>query len=417
MVREEQFAGPRPGAGLVAEWLGWLDKQVNRIEVPVQNLGEADNGVERELKISQLNKVEMRMVNTQLAVVFVEVLQRKISNLHTRAYLIGTLQDQLSGKFRFAGPVTSLGAVKILAEKQKKLIQSGESLQFWTEGVEMSSMAKNVAFKLHALQELAAPWLLADIDERGGGTVDYSVTAEDLPEPEGLMDAMVQEIMANQHRYRRLTRRLGPYRGSARAVDYLPAKKSPLAKYVELLPDHQVFEQILLEIGAFPSLVTPEAVVQVMKKESIKGLKKVPSRRPDGVEDWHFHRNRVELYWLLSGPGQLKVKRVDGRMHTYMPDPNRITAGLNLALLGARVDERGEPYVTYFHERFEPELGADCIWVKANDGRYVQFVIVRPGEVHDFQNQNVTPVGAYVLTLGLPRELGLSLAGDFVPVG
>ena len=67
--------------------------------------------------------------------------------------------------------------------------------------------------------------------------------------------------------------------------------------------------------------------------------------------------------------------------------------------------------LVYQGKEYTPE--DHFINVPLGDGKVLQWIVVKPGDVHDYQNVGISPASTFALTLGFPKEAGLSLENDF----
>lgn len=316
--------------------------------------------------------------------------------------LISKLQSgsQNIGQYEETSP--RIGVTKLI-EKQKGYLKIGESWQFAKIGLEVSRSAQRIAYKLHALQELLEPFAAP-------GATQYE---------DQLADIFTSEIMGQSDRYKILAGAIGPYRFAIRWQDFLEGAENPPqhlwiqdALKNNFPKDRQKYPDILLTIALAESQATPGTTIQLLEKKTFRSTGAVPPLRPEDVEDSHIHKREVKLYLPLMGPGKLKVQfEGKGPVHTLLPDPN-VVARLDLTQLGAKMVD-GVPTLVYEGREYQPE--GHFINLPLADGGVAQFIVVRPGDIHDFQNEGISPASAYALTLGFPANEGDVLEGDFTP--
>lgn len=382
----------------LGRWLDFVDELGPRM--PLQPLTEKN--LAHPLSQAQKNP-ENHFLNLQLGAIVLDVINNPLYFSPDRAsQLLSALQnEEYLGN---AGDQTDPRvAVNKLTEKQKGYLTKGESWQFAKVGLEVSNEAQQIGYKLHAIQELIEPFA-------GPGATKYE---------DQIADILTVEIVNRAAQYKILNQAIGPYRFSIRWQDFLEGAENPnqqrwikqvIADYFPA--DKKTFEEILLTIAQAESRVTPGTLLQILERKTFRSTGKVPPLRPQEVADPHKHHNKVELYLPLMGPGTLKVKfSGENNIHTFTPDPN-VVAEIDLAQLGAKM-VNDIPTIIYKGQEFKSDKESRFINLPLGNDHYAQFIIVRPDDVHDYQNVGISPASAFALTLGFPKAEGESLENDF----
>lgn len=401
-IKEAQFRSP---VSAIAQWLDAIDVYGKHISLQYLTDKPFPHPLER-----QGSNTDDHLVNLQLAVITLDLLN------NPSYFAPGKAQELLAG-FQaitlvanqpiWKGTIEPSDAMRKLIEKQKNYLSKGESWQFAKVGLEVSPQAQRIAYKLHALQELLEPFA-------GPGATQYE---------DQLADIFTREIMSRADQFKILANAIGPYRFSVRWQDFLEGGENPqLHIWIrdvlqnEFLTSRQEYTDLLLRIVYAKSRVTPAATIQLLEKLTFRSTGKVPPLRPVDVADPHTHTRKVELYLPLMGPGSLKVQYGgEGPVHTFTPNPNFKT-NLDLNAIGAHMVD-GEVTLEYKGNSYRPKHRDDrVISVLLEDGNSAQFVIVRPGDVHDFTNVGISPASVYAVTLGFPEKPGESLEGDFIEI-
>lgn len=378
------------------QFTGWLDF-VDQLgpQIPLQEL--TDKKIVHPLQ-QKLPNLESHQLNLQLGVIILDILNNPSYFDPAKSNeLLTNLQNLefLDNNDTETAPQT---AVRKLFEKQNSYLPKGESWQFAKVGLEVNPQAQRVAYKLHTLQELLEPFA-------GVAARKYE---------DQLADIFTREILERSSQFRLLANALGPYRGSVRWTDFLEGGENPtLHGWIQELTkigNRQEIPEILLNINASESKATPGVIIQLLEKNTFRSTGKIPPLRLTDVEDPHKHENKVELYLPLMGAGVLKVKFAgEEKMHSFTPNPN-MPGQLDLSTLGAKM-VNGIPVLVYQGKEYTPE--DHFINVPLGDGKVMQWIIVKPGDVHDYQNVGISPASTFALTLGFPKEAGLSLENDF----
>lgn len=379
-------------ASAIAKWLDHIDTLGHQI--PLQKLTERK--LSHPLQ-QNLPNSENHFLNLQLGVIVADVINNPLYFPPVQAtQLLTSLQNE--DYLKLTGSQTDPQvAVTKLAEKQTGYLAKGESWQFAKTGLEVSNEAQQIAFKLHALQELIEPFA-------GKGATEYE---------DQISDILTKAILGQESQYKLLARAIGPYPWSLRWVDFLEwAENRELFHWIKTLQrfaQKQDFEPSRLTIIAGKSEVTPDTTIQILERKTFRSTGKVPPLRPEDVADPHYHNNKIELYLPLMGAGFLKLKTTDGKIHEYSPDPNMATS-FELTNIGAKAIE-GVPVLIYQGKEYRPE--GRFINVPLGVGKTAQFIVVMPGETHDYQNVGISPASAFALTVGFPKSEGASLENDF----
>ncbi len=391
MTEVEKFI-PNP-ASAVARWLDRVDPLGKQI--PVQTL--TDENLSHPLQANYPNSSN-HLLNVQLGVIVEEIISNPAYFSSAKAtQLLRSLQGEeyMKDENNSTNPKT---AVNKLETKQREYLLKGESWQFAKVGLEVSNEAQQIAFKLHALQELLEPFAAE-------GATQYE---------DQLSDILTAAILDQASKYKLLARAIGPYPLSLRWVDFLEgAENGQLLnwiKAVQALPEKQNVPESRLLIVAGHSQVTPGTIIQLLERKTFRSTGKVPPLRSEDVASPHRHENKIELYLPLMGPGVLKTKgQNENALHKFVPDPN-LASSFDLASLGAKAVD-GKPILIYKGKEYKPE--GRFINIPLGDGKTAQFIVVMPGETHDYQNAGISPSSAFALTLGFPKAEGASLENDF----
>jgi len=407
VYRLEAISKPQHKESLLSDPIStialWLD-EVDKIGTQISTQQLTDLNLPHPLVWKDKYWFGQHQINLQLATIIVDLLENSeyFSPDSTKRLLV-QLQE---AEWKDGIPVWKKKAVKPqtainkLIAKQKGYLEKGESLQFGKVGLEVSSQAQRVAYKLHALQELLEPFV-------GPGATKYE---------DQLADILTTKVMDKAGNFKALGQAIGPYRFSVRWQDFLEVRENPgLLEWINARSDlgnYQEYKDVLLKINATQSLITPGTMIQLLEKITFRSTGKVTPLRAGDVADPHFHNNKVELYLMLMGPGALKVKYSDDdKIHTFIPNPN-VTPDIDLSLIGAEM-RNGVPVLIYKGHEYFPDENGRFINLPLESG-IAQFIVIRPGDIHDFTNVGISPASSYALTLGFPKEEGLSLEGDFI---
>jgi len=400
----EQLNPNNQPAALVSRWLSYCDTLGDT--VPLQNLSAKKTGdIVHPLQSS--HTIFDRQTNAQLGVIIEELLtdprhfeknqtDKLLSGLEKETYLSDTHND-----------VSPLTAINILADKQEGYLKKGESWQFAKVGLEVNPAAQKIAFKLHALQELLEPFSTGDAREY-----------EDK-----LADILTKHILDNATQFGAIASLIGPSRFSVRWIDFLEGGENPkqhawIKDVLEskfLSQKKQMIPEILLNIAFAESKITPGTIIQLLEKKTFRSTEKVPPLKAGDVADPHKHTNKTELYLPLMGAGSLKVQfNGTGPIHTFAPNPN-VIANLDLTKIGAKTGGDKVPTLVYDGKEYRPETpDGNIINMSLEDGGVAQFIVVKPGDIHDFVNTGISPASVYALTLGFAQDTTKSIDGDFI---
>ena len=377
----------------IAQWLDSVDQLGPQI--PTQAL--TDKSLPHPLGSERT--LEDNMLNLQIGVITAEILD------DPELFDPEKAKEFVDALINPTKDISPQGTVNHLVEKQRVFLEKGEGWQFGKVGLEVHPLAQRIVFKLHALTTALEHYCQP-------GANQYE---------DQLADIFTQRILDRSSQMRILANAIGPTRFSVRWVDFLEGRENPSllnwikeAQTSKQLPQRDYLSRNLLSITAGESGVTPGTVVQLLEKRTIRSTGAVPPLRSSDVANTHAHNNKVEVYLPLMGPVMLKVQYDGvGDIHTYTADPN-FNADLDLSRIGARMVD-GQPAVVYDGKTYRAEEGQRVISIPLEDSRYLQLYVVRPGDIHLFDNVGISPAPAYALAMGFPREEGLDLSNDFNP--
>jgi len=401
MTVEQPNPNTHPAA-LISRWLSYADTLGNKI--PTQNLSSLPGTADHPLKSS--HTIFDRQSNAQLGVVIEELLSNShyfekeqanhvLNALEKETYLTDTHNE-----------VSPLTAVETLTKRQEGYLVKGQSWQFAKIGLEVNPAAQKIAFKLHILQELLEPFS----------------TVEAREYEDKFADILTKHILDNGDRFGAIAHMIGSARFSVRWIDFLEGGENPKQhawiKDVlesEFLNKRQVKPDTLLNIAFTESRVTPGTILQLLEKKTFSNTGKKPPLKAEDVSGSHKHANKTEVYLPLMGAGALNVQfNGTGAIHTFEPNPN-VLAEIDLTQIGAKTGSDMVPTVVYGGKEYTPgSPNGNIISVPLNNGQTAQFIVVRPGDIHDLVNPGISPASLYALAMGFPKGTGMPIAEDYI---